>query len=108
MSWQELFNSEPDEVQLPVISEESIDNKTIYPELVKLSLRRRLEILRAIEVPETITVEDLPMIKVVRELCADIMRDAIKIGETVREKDNHHNAIMMAIEAYRARIQEDE
>lgn len=98
--WEDMVPDARDEPQtLPVVADE-----VLYPALVKLSLRRRLEILEAIEIPAVIEPRHIPLIKIVKEVAADITRDAIKIGEAqVRQHESRLDEIRAAIAAYRAR-----
>lgn len=98
--WEDLIpDARAERENLPVPADE-----VLYPALVKLSLRRRLEILEAIEIPAVIEARHIPLIKIVKEVAADITRDAIKIGEAqIRQHESRLDDIRAAIAAYHAR-----
>jgi hypothetical protein len=103
--WNDVLYDRTPEI-LPPQSVPAVEDEVLFPTLVRLSQRRRLEILTAIEIPDIVTPQDLPMIKVIREVCADVMRDSIKIGEAqIRARESSLSAIRQAVESYRARRQ---
>lgn len=83
------------------------DDDITFPALAKLSMKRRLEILRT-HLPHETADNYVPIARLIKDVAKDIMADGIKIGEaTMRPKKDHFDDIKAAMIAYREKYGND-
>lgn len=83
------------------------EEASTFPALAKLSMRRRLEILRT-PLPHFSADDFIPVARLIKDVAKDIMTDGIKIGEAqMRPQKNHFEDIKAAMIAYREKYGND-
>jgi hypothetical protein len=79
------------------------DNETTFPELAKLSMKRRREILDT-PLPARSEADFIPVARLIKDTAADLMRDGIKVGEAqLKPRTSHYADIKAAMLAYKAK-----
>lgn len=114
------MDDDSDEVWLSLIPEQTkpkikaledagalADDDITFPTLAKLSMKRRLEILRT-PLPHSSSDEFVAVSRLIKDVAKDIMQDGIKIGEaTMKPQKSHFDDIKAAMIAYREKYGND-
>ncbi|MCI0563468.1 MAG: hypothetical protein MN733_33755 [Nitrososphaera sp.] len=83
------------------------DDAATFPELAKLSMKRRLEILRT-PLPHHSSDEFVAVARLIKDVAKDLMSDGIKIGEAqMKPQKSHFADIQAAMIAYKEKYGND-